>query len=126
MCHLSDIASWTLSDKGHFNGSGRHCSLIIRSKGDFLFYDEGGPAYVLKGRGSFHLISPEKKPLKTNRLDCKLRSQSGCSQARMEMESIGLTPGQRTIQREPVKVAESEGKSTFPLHQHVQNQYDKQ
>lgn len=44
----------------------------------------------------------------------------------MEMESIGLTPGQKTIQREPIKTAESEGKSTFPLHQRVQNQYDKQ
>jgi len=25
--HLSDIASWTLLDKGHFNGCRRHSSL---------------------------------------------------------------------------------------------------
>ncbi len=80
---------------------------------------------MLKGRG-FTKSHREKKPLKTNRLDCKLRSQSGCSQTRMEMESIGLTQAQRKIQREPIKAAESEGKSEFPLHQRVQNQYDKQ
>lgn len=64
--------------------------------------------------------------MKTNRLDCKLRSQSEFSQAKIEMKSIGLTPGQRTIQKEPIKTAESEEKSTFPLHQRVQIQYDKQ
>jgi len=87
----------------------------------------GRHEYVLNGDRQFSLnLKWRKKSLKTNRLDCKLRLQSEVSQAKIERKSIGLTPGQRTIQREPIKTAESEEKRTFPLHQHVQNQYYKQ